>query len=173
MKLAKIRRMEQEAMLSWAEGSDDEGASARGLRIVVLRHMFLPAEAKEEGFVQELSDEIKAECSSLGHVDKVTVFPKHDEGVVVVKFRRPGAATAAIEKLDGRFFAERQIKAEFWDGKTNFAVKETAEEEQQRLDAFGDWLEAGGGSDDEDTRVITQAEVESGAKGGSPKPSAD
>lgn len=43
--------------------------------------------------------------------------------------------------MNGRYFAQRQLVAEWYDGITNYKVKESKEEEQKRLDAFGDWLE--------------------------------
>ena len=47
--------------------------------------------------------------------------------------------------MNGRFFDGRQLKAYFWDGKTDYRlVRETAEELNQRIDDFGKWLEGEG-----------------------------
>ncbi|CAM9866133.1 unnamed protein product [Choristocarpus tenellus] len=43
--------------------------------------------------------------------------------------------------MDGRFFGGRKLRCTFWDGVTNYTVKEDDTEEVQRLDAFGDWLD--------------------------------
>ncbi|CAN0249656.1 unnamed protein product, partial [Laminaria digitata] len=52
------------------------------------------------------------------------------------------AASECIKAFDGRFFGGRKLSCHFWDGVTNYTVKEEDDkEEAQRLDAFGDWLE--------------------------------
>ena len=43
--------------------------------------------------------------------------------------------------MEGRWFAERQLKCYYWDGSTDFTVKEDAKVEEQRLENFGDWVE--------------------------------
>ena len=44
--------------------------------------------------------------------------------------------------MNGRFFDGRQIKAYYWDGKTDYRInRETAEEQNKRIDEFGEWLE--------------------------------
>jgi len=43
--------------------------------------------------------------------------------------------------MNGRFFAQRQLVAEWYDGITDYRVRENEEEQKSRLDAFGDWLE--------------------------------
>lgn len=55
------------------------------------------------------------------------------------------------EYMNNRYFNQRAISVETWDGKTKFTVQETAEEEQKRLQAWGSFL---GG---EDAATKTQA----------------
>jgi hypothetical protein len=38
-------------------------------------------------------------------------------------------------------FAGQQLEADYFDGKTNYKVKTTEEDEEKRLKEFGDWLE--------------------------------
>ena len=55
-----------------------------------------------------------------------------------------------LEVMNGRFFAKRQLVAEWYDGVTNYKVKETEADQKRRLDSFGDWLENQSSSEDED-----------------------
>jgi len=70
------------------------------------------------------------------------------EGVVSVRFSVPADAKKCVEMMNGRYFDQRQLEAFFWDGKTDYKVKETKEDMQRRLDEFGKWLEE---QSDEDT----------------------
>lgn len=45
---------------------------------------------------------------------------RHPEGVAQVTFREPTEAQACIQLLNGRWFGQRQITAEIWDGKTKY-----------------------------------------------------
>jgi hypothetical protein len=52
--------------------------------------------------------------------------------------------------MNGRFFDQRELKAYFWDGKTDYRIlKESADELNKRIDDFGKWLE-GDGLDEEE-----------------------
>ena len=82
----------------------------------------------------------------LGEIQRLVVHPEHPEAPIVVRFKSTGAATAAISAFNGRWFGGRRITCDFWDGITDFGGASHAsgeEEEQQRLDAFGAWLEGG------------------------------
>ena len=46
--------------------------------------------------------------------------------------------------MNGRFFGGRTLEAFYFDGKTNYKVVETVEQQQKRLEEFGDWIEKGG-----------------------------
>lgn len=45
---------------------------------------------------------------------------RHPEGVAQVTFSDPAEAQACIGLLNGRWFAQRQLSAEIWDGKTKY-----------------------------------------------------
>ena len=92
---------------------------------------------------------------------QVTIFERHEEGPVAIKFKEAAHAEECNGLMNGRFFGGRKLSCDFWDG-TNYVVKvwpaallcmlyardvssgwqETAEEEAKRLESFGDWLEA-------------------------------
>lgn len=51
-------------------------------------------------------------------------------------------AEECIKLMNGRFFDGREINCHYWDGKTDYRViRENREQEQKRIDEFGNWLE--------------------------------
>jgi hypothetical protein len=43
--------------------------------------------------------------------------------------------------MDGRYFAQRQVEAFYYDGETNYHCDETPEMREQREAAWSKWLE--------------------------------
>ncbi|KAE9337533.1 hypothetical protein PF008_g12485 [Phytophthora fragariae] len=142
---AKIKMFEKAKALSWNEGEVSEPA---GLRIVVIKHMFTPEEIEDEEYEKELQDDIQDECSKIGEVSKITLFAKHVDGVVVIKFASSGSAARCVEVMNGRFFAGRKLECGFWDG-TNYTHRESKTEEKERTEQFQEWLEEGSSSESE------------------------
>ena len=103
--------------------------------------MFSPDDFRNPSFSDELQEDIQKECAKFGELDKVTIFDKNPAGVVIIKFTTAIAAEQCMKSFDGRFFDGRQLECTYWDGETDYTVKEKAEDEEQRLDEFGDWLE--------------------------------
>ncbi|TYZ63806.1 hypothetical protein PybrP1_007338 [[Pythium] brassicae (nom. inval.)] len=143
---AKVKKFEQEKALSWNEGENDD---RNGLRIVVIKHMFTPDEIEDEAYENELRDDILAECLKLGEVAKITLFAKHADGVVVIKFESAGSAATCVDVMNGRFFAGRRLECSFWDG-TDYTYRESKDEEKERADKFSEWLEQGSSSSEEE-----------------------
>merc|ERR1740117_124738 len=137
----KVKKMKlnSDRLLSWNDGEDNED----GLRIVILKHMFNIADAKDnEEFYNELTLEIGMETEkTIGAIEKLTVFEGSAIGAVAVKFKEAASATRCNEVMNGRFFAGVSIECDFWDGVTNYKKMDTEEEEAKRLEDFGDWLE--------------------------------
>jgi hypothetical protein len=48
------------------------------------------------------------------------MFQRHPEGVAQITFREPEEADACVTLLNGRWFGQRKITAETWDGKTKY-----------------------------------------------------
>ena len=61
----------------------------------------------------------------------------------MVKFKTDDAAAKCIDLMQGRYFGGRQVSAHMWDGITNYHIKkkETAEEQQARLEQFAQQIE--------------------------------
>ncbi len=59
-----------------------------------------------------------------------------------MKFQSALHAEECVNVMNGRFFDGRTLKAEYWDGKTDYRiVRESKEELERRIDEFGKWLD--------------------------------
>jgi hypothetical protein len=82
---------------------------------VLLSNLFDPSSvniAEEPNFYRETKEDVMNECSNFGKVEEVYV-DQSSTGNVWVKFANSNwqAARAAVEGLNGRWFASRPIKA--------------------------------------------------------------
>ena len=81
----------------------------------------------------------------------VVLYDQEEDGVVSVRFANAESAKACVQVMDGRFFAGARVEAYIFDGAEKFKKTKTkqADEtenaaEKERLERFGDWLEATG-----------------------------
>mmetsp|Transcript_33646 Transcript_33646/g.95156 ORF Transcript_33646/g.95156 Transcript_33646/m.95156 type:complete len:532 (+) Transcript_33646:298-1893(+) len=79
---------------------------------VLLKNMFDPSTETEPDWEVEIGEDVKDECSKFGpvlhhHVDKMS------KGFVYLKFATVDAAQKAQSALNGRWFAGREVIAEF------------------------------------------------------------
>lgn len=144
----KVARLAALQAVGWDEGENGRIAGGlKGLRIIVLMHMFDPSEFlndENDDKLRALEQTLHAECEELGTVEKITIFSKHPAGVIIVKFTQPNAASDAVNKYNGRVRSGRKIEASYWDGVTDYTVRDEekeAKDNEKRLDEFGDWLE--------------------------------
>lgn len=144
-KVAKLAALQA---VGWDEGENGRiTGGKKGLCIIVLKGMFDLVELKNEGedkVLSALEQEIRKECEPLGDVEKITAFSKNPEGVIVIKFGQPTAASDAIAKYHGTMRRGRRIDASFWDGVTDYTVRDEekeTKEETKRLDDFGKFLD--------------------------------
>lgn len=131
--------------LSWASASINDHKKG-GLRIVILKHMFHPSQAKSDAnFYHDLKLEVGLECErSCGKIEKITVFNGNPEGVIAIKYIKPSSAEKCISIMDGRYFGGKKIKCNYFDGITNYKLGETEEEMHKRHENFAKWIESGG-----------------------------
>merc|ERR1719204_503035 len=144
----KILRQLNNQNLSKLSWEVDENKLAPQLRIVVLHHMFTLDEVTASGspteFYAKLEDEVGMEAQRIGGpIDKLTIFEGSRTGTIAVKYKNPAGAKKCVEAMHGRWFACRQVICEYWDGVTDFRIKETEEEEEARIKAFQAYLESG------------------------------
>jgi len=138
----KAKTIDQSKELGWEED---------GQVHVIIKNMFSPLEATgDPNFFQELREDISAEASKMGLVDKVSVFEHNPEGVVAIKFKSGEGAHKCIEVMNGRFFAGRQLEAFFYDGLTDYNVAEDEETKAERVAQWEKWLEEGGDEDEDE-----------------------
>jgi len=161
----KVARMAALQAIDWDDGESGGRLTGgrKGLRIIVLKHVFRPedlegaTEAEETKILSRLETDIRSECEVHGVVEKITVFTKHPAGVVLVKFAQPVAASLAVRAMNGHPWKyssgdggdsdnknNRRIEAIYWDGVTDYTVRDEhkeKEEMEKRHEEFGQWLE--------------------------------
>ncbi|KAE8309859.1 hypothetical protein BDV41DRAFT_567048 [Aspergillus transmontanensis] len=148
-----------------ADWDDDEPSAlpetnSKFEKVVILKHMFTLKELDDDpAAILDIKEDIRDECSKLGEVTNVVLYDKETDGVVSVKFQDPEAARNCVKLMDGRYFAGTRVEAYISDGSERFkktnekraALEDLAErgldadedeEEKQRLDEFGTWLES-------------------------------
>lgn len=140
-----------------ADWDDDDPAAIPTVnpkfeKTVILKHMFTLKELEEDPTaILDLKEDIREECEKLGDVTNVVLYDQEEDGVVSVRFSNAESAKACVQVMDGRFFAGARVEAYIFDGTEKFRKTNTkktdAEEdaaEKERLEKFGDWLEATG-----------------------------
>jgi len=105
--------------------------------------MFNPKDAEgTEDFYEDLKGEVGAETESkCGKIEKITVFEKNLDGVIAIRFDSALSAEKCIQLMNGRWFGGKQIECDYFDGVTDYRVRETEEEMEARLKAFSEWIE--------------------------------
>jgi hypothetical protein len=80
---------------------------------------------------------------------QITLFAKHVDGVVVIKFASSGSAAKCVDIMNGRFFGGRKLECRFWDG-TDYTHRESKQEQVERSEKFDEWLNEGSSSSEEE-----------------------
>jgi HIV Tat-specific factor 1 len=130
----RVKLYDQEKELDW----DEEEEKVH----VIVKHLFTLEEVREGGmdFFEELRSDLAAELGKMGKVKTLKIFQYNPEGVIAVKFEKAKGAIRCVERMHGRFFAGRQLECFYYDGFTNYDVKETDEDRERRIAKFGEWL---------------------------------
>ncbi|OAD61970.1 HIV Tat-specific factor 1 like protein [Eufriesea mexicana] len=111
-------------------------------RVVIIKNLFSPEDFdKEVSLLLEYQQDVRSECLKCGDVRKVIIYDRHPEGVAQVTFREPAEAQACVQLLNGRWFSQRKISAEIWDGKTKYKILETDAEIEARIAKWDKYLE--------------------------------
>ncbi|GBG90294.1 hypothetical protein CBR_g50472 [Chara braunii] len=139
-KKMKLKNQEEKS-LGWF-GFDDRPRT-KGMN-VVLRNMFSVDElTADPSLIAELESDVSEECRKLGPVQRLKIYDKHPDGVILIKFADKQAGLKCIELMNGRWFGGRQVHAKEDDGLTDYGlVRESFEAEQARLEKFNAVLEA-------------------------------
>ncbi|KAG6587151.1 HIV Tat-specific factor 1 [Phytophthora cinnamomi] len=97
-------------------------------RSVTLKHIWDPIEGSDAEFFDELEDDMRSECCKHGAVEHVQIIA---DGSVVVRFAELNAAIACLKVMNGRWFAGRQIEAQF-----DQATAENPSDADTKVEAF-------------------------------------
>ncbi|XP_049840156.1 HIV Tat-specific factor 1 homolog [Schistocerca gregaria] len=158
----KIKKM-QEKLFAW-QPDKLRGERAKHERVVIIKNLFEPQIFdKEVSLLLEYQQELREECQKCGDVRRVVIYDRHPEGVAQVTFREPEEADACIQLLNGRWYNQRKITAETWDGKTKYKIVETEEEVQKRLKKWEQFLESEEGKKASGSVTDTSSDNESTA----------
>lgn len=79
---------------------------------LLLKNMFDPESEESPDWDKEIEEDVREECSKFGEVEHIHL-DKCSKGFVYLKFSEVNEATKAQAVLHGRWFAGRQISAEY------------------------------------------------------------
>lgn len=67
-----------------------------------------------------------------------------EDGILAVKFKIPEAAVMCVNKMNGRFYDGRVVGASVSTGEEKFkrAKRDTEQEEKDRHEEYGRWLDS-------------------------------
>lgn len=131
----------QEKLFDWRP-DQLPGQPQKCERVVIIKNLFKPEDFDHEvSLLLEYQQDIRSECQKCGNVTKVVVYDRHPEGVAQVTFKEPEEAQECVQLLNGRWFGQRKITAEIWDGKTKYKVVETEAEIEARIEKWDKYLE--------------------------------
>lgn len=136
-------KKKQDKMLAW-EPDKLRGERSKKEKIIVVENVFVPSDFdKDASLILECSRRLREQCSKFGTARKVVVYDKHPKGICQVFMGSPEEGDMAISMLNGRIFSNSKIpmKAWTWDGKTKYAIGETADEEKERLSNWDKFLD--------------------------------
>jgi len=129
----KQKRYNQEtAELGWEEKEQKH---------VIIKHMFdANVAAQDVNFYDKLKEEIEIEFNRIGPIEALKIFERNPEGVVAVKYQYELDAQKCIERMNGRWFDARQLIASYYDGYTDYFVRESEDQQDQRDKNWEKWL---------------------------------
>eukprot|EP00124_Ichthyophonus_hoferi_P005999 Ihof_evm1s1108 gene=Ihof_evmTU1s1108 len=89
---------QQDRLLGWSEKAMSGAISKKVASVVILKNMFNPKEFEDDPVaITEIKDDVTSECGQFGLVKKVTIFDRHVEGVVSVRFAELEAAEKCVK----------------------------------------------------------------------------
>ncbi|XP_068143182.1 17S U2 SnRNP complex component HTATSF1 [Drosophila tropicalis] len=117
------------------------GERSKNEKTVIIKNLFVPELFEREvELILEYQNNLRDECGKCGMVRKVVIYDRHPEGIAQVNMSSPEEADVVIQMMQGRFFGQRQLTAEHWDGKTKYKIEESAVEAEKRLSNWDEYL---------------------------------
>ncbi|XP_037718017.1 HIV Tat-specific factor 1 [Drosophila subpulchrella] len=135
----KLQKM-KEKLFDWRPDKM-RGERSKNEKTVIIKNLFTPELfEKEVELILEYQNNLREECSKCGMVRKVVIYDRHPEGVAQINMSSPEEADQVIQMMQGRYFGQRQLSAESWDGKTKYKIDESAVEASERLSKWDEFL---------------------------------
>jgi len=158
----------QESMFAWKNSDEmgnvienqDKVKEFKNEKILIFKNTFKsPQQFKSDpGLTKRIREQIRETVNSIlsqsvqfegddsDKVKKIILFDRHHEAPCSVAFKNKDHASYVKNNLNGKMFIVRgsvplQLSVDFWDGRTNFMVEETAEELEERDKKWLDFLE--------------------------------
>lgn len=146
----KLKKM-QERLFDWRP-EKLRGERSKHEKVVIVKNLFDPSIFdKDVGLILEYQQDLRDECLKCGDVRRIVIYDRHPEGIAQITFKEFEAADACVQLLNNRWFCQRQIIAEIWDGKTKYNIVETEEEIKRRLQKWDNYLVSDAGKETEKT----------------------
>ncbi|KAF2264586.1 hypothetical protein CC78DRAFT_463443 [Lojkania enalia] len=154
-KAAERNRAEMNRKL--AEWSDDEAPvdylpKNKYANYAILKHCFTLDEIDEDpGLILYIKEDFREEAETCGEVTNVVLYDKEPEGVMMFRFKEDHQAAKFVKKYNGKLYGEKGKKQKligyvpidrFRFRKSGKKGAEDSEEEAERLERFGQSLEA-------------------------------
>ncbi|XP_062130617.1 HIV Tat-specific factor 1 homolog [Drosophila sulfurigaster albostrigata] len=162
-KLQKIK----EKLFDWRPDKM-RGERSKNEKTVIIKNLFTPELFEREvELILEYQNNLREECGKCGTVRKVVIYDRHPEGVAQINMSSPEEADMVIQMMQGRYFGQRQLSADHWDGKTKYKIDESAAEAQERLSKWDEYLAAEDAAKQEAEETLQEAvkkEVEEASK---------
>lgn len=158
----KVMQAAHKQTLTWNEDDDGGGVRRRDqLTIVVLHHAFdqpysasLPSEEQRIAYFASVERRVVGLCEPYGAIDKVTLFSKHLEGVVIVRYHTNHAAYCLVEALGRGGGDEKSMRASYWDGTTDYSAEPGSTPASQQPEESPPQENGEAGEDDEYSRWL-------------------
>ncbi|GLV39237.1 barricade [Carabus blaptoides fortunei] len=136
----KLKKM-QEKLFDWRP-EKMRGERSKHERVVIVRNLFEPALFDTDvSLILEYQQDLREECGKCGEVKRVVLYDRHPEGVAQISMKEPEEADEVVVLLNGRWFGQRKLSAEIWDGKTKFKIAETDSQISKRIDNWEKFLD--------------------------------
>merc|ERR550525_2202103 len=102
-------------MVSTSEASEaqQQEAAANITPCVILKNMFNPAQETDPDFDLDIREDVMDEVQKYGTLRHIYVDKTSPMGLVYLKFQGHEGAKKTFDALNGRWFAQNQIKAQY------------------------------------------------------------
>uniref|UniRef100_W8B1F8 17S U2 SnRNP complex component HTATSF1 n=2 Tax=Ceratitis capitata TaxID=7213 RepID=W8B1F8_CERCA len=138
----KLQKM-KEKLFDWRP-EKMRGERSKNEKVVIIKNLFAPSIfEKEVQLILDYQNDLREECGKCGTVRKVVIYDRHPEGIAQINMADPEEADVVIQMMHGRYFGQRKLTAEHWDGKTKYKVVESEAEVQKRLSNWDQYLTTG------------------------------